>query len=162
MNDLTDKLWEATCTGDLIAMRSLLSVGADADEVSGPDEMPALAVAADQGHLEAVRLLLDHGVNPNGYAEFGKTALDYAVSHDYEEIARLLLRRGANVNAQCEFGTPLYFAVDAGAIRCVCLLIEHGADIRDRDYDGRTALALARANGHEDLATLLKEADVNE
>ena len=94
MNDLTDELCEAARVGDLIAMRSLLNVGADADEVSGPDEMPALAVAANHGHLEAVRLLLDHGVDPNSYAEFGETALDYAVSHDYEEVARLLLGRG--------------------------------------------------------------------
>src|SRR5262249_40577760 len=57
----------------------------------------ALMYAALYGDERAVRLLLDHGVDPNIANEAGATALMWAV--DDARITALLLDRGANVNA---------------------------------------------------------------
>jgi ankyrin repeat protein len=76
----------------------------------------ALAMAAQHGHREIVRLLLDAGEDPNRYNPKGY--------HDHS--------------------TPLHQAIAAGHLNVVQLLIERGAraDIPDTIYDG-TALGWA-------------------
>ena len=58
-----------------------------------------LSNAAKSGHIDIVRLLLEHGADPNlreeGMAPRGK-ALYEAVYHGHTEMAKLLLQNGAN------------------------------------------------------------------
>jgi hypothetical protein len=74
----------------------------------GPTQVSALMIAAQAGALDAVRILIEAGADPN-VANAGKyTALDYAVDRapswssasaaDRVEIARLLLAAGARVD----------------------------------------------------------------
>ena len=69
----------------------MLDRGADVNEI-GPTGQPALATAAEQGHLEIARLLLDRGadVNAHGYA-----ALREARDNGHEAVIALLLELGA-------------------------------------------------------------------
>ena len=69
----------------------------------------ALALAAQHGHAEVVRLLLDAGEDPSRYNPEGYHA----------------------------HATPLHQAVCSGHVDVVRLLVEHGArlDIRDKIYD---------------------------
>jgi len=39
----------------------------------------------------------------------------------------------------------------------VKLLLENGADVKARDFEGRTALKLAEDNGHKEVVEMLKE-----
>jgi ankyrin repeat protein len=55
----------------------------------------ALTNAAHRGHVEVVRLLLDHGVGVNFYNSRGITALFNAAHWGHLEIVKLLLNRGA-------------------------------------------------------------------
>lgn len=61
----------------------------------------ALAAAVTTGRLNALRLLLSHGVNVNAYLNDNKdTALILAIlsqNEDTEEVVRLLLEKGADV-----------------------------------------------------------------
>ena len=76
----------------------------------------ALALAAQHGHLEVVRLLLDGGEDPNRYNPEGfhahSTPLHQAVWADHAEVVRLLVERGARLDMRDTVydATPLGWA----------------------------------------------------
>ena len=80
----------------------------------------ALTAAADFGHLEIVRLLLDAGEDPNRYNPIGghshTTPLHQAAGRGHEEIVHLLVERGARLDIQdlLWHGTPAGWAHHAG------------------------------------------------
>jgi hypothetical protein len=80
----------------------------------------ALAVAAQHGHVEIVRLLLDAGEDPNRYNPDGNhshsTPLHQAVLAGHEAVVRLLVERGARLDIEDTIyhGTPLGWARYAG------------------------------------------------
>jgi ankyrin repeat protein len=59
-------------------------------------------------------------------------------------------------------GTPLHAAAKTGATDVARVLIAHGADIHRRNTHNQTALEIAIANGHDDLAAILKEATIQQ
>ena len=77
----------------------------------------ALALAAQLGHAEIVRLLLDAGEDPDRFNPDGlhahATPLHHAVSSDRLDVVRLLVERGARLNIQDRVyqGTPLDWAI---------------------------------------------------
>jgi ankyrin repeat protein len=52
-------------------------------------------MAARGNHAEAARVLLKNGADPNMRNEWGKTALDWAMSKKNEDLAALLKSSGA-------------------------------------------------------------------
>jgi hypothetical protein len=80
----------------------------------------ALAVAAQHGHVEIVRLLLDAGEDPSRYNPDGNhshsTPLHQAVLAGHEAVIRLLVERGARLDIEDTIyhGTPLGWARYAG------------------------------------------------
>jgi ankyrin repeat protein len=80
----------------------------------------ALALAAQHGHADVVRLLLDAGEDPDRYNPEGhhshSTPLHQAVWADHLEVVRLLVARGARLDIKDTIygGTPLEWAVHGG------------------------------------------------
>ncbi|THY74448.1 purine and uridine phosphorylase, partial [Aureobasidium pullulans] len=101
-----DALRIASGLGKHSIVLALLESGANADACSH-----VLPSAADHGHKEIVRLLLDRIVNADASCEYGVTAIRAASNHGYETIVRMLLDRGADVNVLGGYyGTALYAA----------------------------------------------------
>lgn len=104
----------AAALGRIEDARELLS-GA-----SGKDRHLALALAADFGHVEVVRLLLDAGENPNRYNPVGghshTTPLHQAAGRGHDEVVRLLVERGARLDGKDILwrATPADWARHAG------------------------------------------------
>ena len=77
----------------------------------------ALALAAQHGHADVVRLLLDAGEDPSRYNPDGyhshATPLHHAVWSKHEAVVRLLVERGARLDIRDTIyqGTPLDWAV---------------------------------------------------
>jgi ankyrin repeat protein len=69
---------------------------------SAQDRHLALSLAADFGHVEIVRLLLDAGEDPNRYNPIGghshTTPLHQAAGGGHDEVVRLLVDRGARLD----------------------------------------------------------------
>lgn len=100
-----------------------------AKTATADDRKLALALSAQHGRTEVVRVLLNAGVDPNGFTPGGHshaTALHQAALAGHDEIVRKLLAAGARATV----GDVLFGATPAG---------------------------WAQHNGHEDLARFLQD-----
>ena len=87
----------------------------------------SIHIAAEAGHIEAVKKHLAAGTDVNAKDGDGYTPLHFAAINGHKELAELLIDSGADVNAKDDFGeTPLDWAVDEGQIEIADLLRKHG------------------------------------
>jgi ankyrin repeat protein len=106
-----DNLAAVAGLGRLAETKRLLSV---ADSQS---RHVALALAAQHGHVDVVRLILDAGEDPNRYNPDGfhshATPMHQAVSSDHANVVRLLADRGARLDIKDTIyqATPLGWAI---------------------------------------------------
>lgn len=63
----------------------------------------ALVLAAQQGNIKALEILIDSGANLDTLTKDGKTALDCAAVAGFMEICKLLIDCGADVGKSKEF-----------------------------------------------------------
>ncbi len=74
-----------------------------------PSDGTPLIYEAAEGDLEAMRLILDHGLDPNPQNEKHELPLGSACSSEHWEAAELLVQRGAGLNGIAVEGkTHLY------------------------------------------------------
>lgn len=157
--------------GRLEAMRMLITAGADVNRGVRGDGNP-LTMAAKGGHLEAVRLLLSRGADIDLGVPGDGNALIMAAGAGQIEVVRFLLDNGAALEKVVPGDeNPLIHASEGGQADVVRLLIDRGADVNARvwaegPYAGRgewrTALIMARRNGHEEVVRILRAAGVRE
>ncbi|XP_072888522.1 E3 ubiquitin-protein ligase MIB2 isoform X3 [Hemitrygon akajei] len=118
----------------------------------------ALQVAAHQGHLEVVNILLQSNAKLEVHDEDGDTALHYASFGNQPEVARLLLSKGANVNllngSTC---SALHIAVNKGFMDVVRALCEYNCNVNLQDSYGDTPLHDGIAKDYRDIVTILTE-----
>jgi ankyrin repeat protein len=123
-----------------------------------------LDAALYNGHLDSVRLLLDHGADTNLEDHVGKVPLLRAYEYINLEAMQLLLEHGADAGARhISFGSVLHHASYHGRAEVVRLLLRHDGDVNARTGTHRTPLQLASSRGHPKLVKLLLDhgADVD-
>ena len=126
-----------------------------------------------EGAMESMRLLLDHGANPNLETSEGTTPLMRAAGSGFADTVKKLLDHGADARLHDASGeTALHYIamgdyefnkwqdekrrthrVSIGPI--VRLLLQHGAEVDAQDHEGKTTLTLAAACETTDLVKLL-------
>lgn len=131
----------------------------------------AFQVAANEGQVDALKLLLSKGVKVDGIVpqSHEETALHFAAFQAHLAAARLLIDSGANVNA-VDSGrgrTPLHQVVSNGSLNderraILVLLLDKGAKVDVRDKEGKTPLALALEYPNEGAVKLLRERGAKE
>ncbi|XP_013768754.1 ankyrin repeat and death domain-containing protein 1A [Pundamilia nyererei] len=120
------------------------------------DDLTPLHTAADGGHYECVRLLLDSGCNVNAQTNRKMNALHYVAQHGHDREASLLLKAGINVDAiNNQHCTPLHLAVFNNHTKVVRLLIDAGSNLNATDIRQQTALHIASEHGWHDLAEMM-------
>jgi hypothetical protein len=119
------------------------------------DDRTPLHVASQEGHVDAVHLLLDHGAHVNSQDCDKWIPLHFASWGGKPKVVQLLLEHEATVNARSAAGNyPILLASGSGQLEVVRLLLSHGADGHIREG---TPFQAATAAGHHDIAQLLLE-----
>jgi ankyrin repeat protein len=131
----------------------------------------ALYVAALEGQLEVVKLLLASGAAIDVRADDGSTPLAIAAQHGHLAVARLLVDKGAAVDAADDNGvTPLARAAQIRdgrpdqQLEMMKFLLARGANPKTPGFEraarDTTALELAESQerGYREIAKLLRDA----
>lgn len=117
---------------------------------------PIPSLAAANGSLPILELLLDSGADVDAADATRVTALMSASFMGHREIVELLVRRGATLEATSIDGyTALMYAANAGQLDCAAALLEGGADLGARDQDGNAPLVFAAQHGYLEVVQLL-------
>ena len=162
------------CTNGNGAMVDLLlKAGADPNTAL-PGGETALMTAARTGRIAAVQALLVHGAEVRAKeGRRGQTPLMWAAAEGNVEVVEALIKAGADFHERLDSGfTAFLFAVREGRIGVVRSLLKAGADVNDTipltgrkglqphgaPRAGISALHLAVANAHYELAAILLDA----
>ena len=138
----------ASSVADTEMMRLLLAAGADPTLVTGTNTTPVMA-ATGLGHgtgespvteeqaLQAVRFLLELGMDAKGVTTFGENALFGPAYRGWNTLLQLLIDKGADVNVVSKAGVTPWLAASGFGDRLggvlynkegADLLAKHGAD----------------------------------
>jgi uncharacterized protein len=123
-----------------------------------------LLAAARKNEATTALAAIEDGVDVNGKAPDGTTALHWAVYNDNLALVERLIRAGADVGATNEFGsTPLTEAATVGNAAVIEALLAAGAAVDAMGADGQTALMVVARSGNTAAAEALiaHGADVN-
>lgn len=133
----------AIANRDYGMVKFLISKGARVRR-PGPGGMTAVHTAAQSGLLEFVEYAAGLELPLDTATEQGLTPLHVAVSSlsaDTRKVVAYLIKKGVRLEAKTENGeTPLALAVAEYNVSGAKLLIENGADVHSRDFDGNTLL----------------------
>ena len=153
-------LWVAALDGRREVVAWLVGeVGAAAGAADPSDGASAMFVAAQEGHLEVVLVLVAGGASVDQADVGGATPLIMAATEGHLAMVRALVGAGASVDRPKKDGaTPLFMAAQFGHLAVVRALVEAGAGV-DRAIDnGFTPLFKAAQKGHLEVVRALVEA----
>ncbi|KZV72458.1 ankyrin, partial [Peniophora sp. CONT] len=123
----------------------------------------ALHNAAQEGHTQICRLLVEHGAIVTDTDDNGSIALHLAAYYGHVDAVHLLLllKHGALVHdTDGNQNIALHLAAYYGHLDVVHLLLRSDADMQcraKRTADGATALHCAAQGGHPRICSLLLE-----
>lgn len=148
-------LHQAAFIGCPKSVRYFLSKGVDINQIDTYRATP-LWLAAQNGHLEIVQLLIEKGADINAVVDDNhRTALMLAAQNGHLEVLQLLIEKGADINAADSYHwTVLMAATLGGYIDIVKLLLENGADPDKKNNYGYRAIDIAM--GDENIVKVLK------
>jgi len=116
----------------------------------------ALHVAASEGQLQVVELLIEMRANVNAVDRFKNTPMHDAIRSGNTAIIDMLKESGGSIGregvaaAMCE-------AASSGDTRQLGLLLQTGVHVDEADYDKRTALHVAASEGNKPVVKYLLE-----
>lgn len=164
-NDGRTVLMCAAAAGAAECVSALAELGADVNAAVSAG-ITALMFAADSGASDCVSALVKHGADVNAASFVGTTALMFAVQQKDEQSVQALIKAGADVRVKNKYGrSALNIAsgdcYDSRSVRLVRMLAEAGADLQERDFNGRTALMrsllyLSKDDCAEDVLSLVR------
>jgi ankyrin repeat protein len=127
-------------------------------EAKDKEHSTPLVWAAREGHVAAVKQLIDKGADIETHSGDSKTPLVCAIDNGHLEVVKLLLDTNADIEARDSYGaTPLHCAASHGHEEVVRLLLDYKAAVDSRDDAKSTALSYAAYYGRVAVVKLLLE-----
>ncbi len=112
--------------------------------------------AAASGKTANIALLISHGADVNAVAHKGFTPLFFALKSKVPEAASLLLEAGANAGAVLPDSTSVpEAAVLENNIPFAMRLVSRGADLNQRDREGKQLIHIAAMSGDAEFVKLV-------
>ncbi|KAK0738811.1 ankyrin repeat-containing domain protein [Schizothecium vesticola] len=131
--------------GHVAIGRVLIKEGCDVDAREEEEGWPPMMIAAQEGHLSFVDLLMENNANIDAEKEGGATSLWVAAQQGHSDIVKRLLEAGAKqLSAMPGDRRPIHQAAQRGHLACVKELLKHSPEeINKCDNHGFTALTHA-------------------
>ena len=121
-------LMTAARTGKAPAVAALIAGGADVNAKESAKGQTALLWALAGPHVEAARILIEHGADIHEASSSGFSPLMMATLYNSLEAVEMLLDHGAKLDQQAADGTtPLIVAVVRGHIDSAKFYLDKGA-----------------------------------
>jgi len=167
------KLIQGASKGDLGSVIQLVEKQGTSVDASDYDRRSVLHLAAAEGHVNVAKYLLEAGANPNAEDRWGNRPLDDALhqqnSASHAECAKTLRAAGATarVDPVAEGDSDgsafkLIQGASRGDLNSVMNIVEKkGTSVDAADYDKRSVLHLAAAEGHVEVVRYLLKAGAN-
>ena len=156
-DDHTTRFLFAAFRGDTNVISVMCDQGFDPNSTDY-DSRSALMVSAMKGNAEVVEKLLAYNANPNLVDMHGSSALYEAARNGHEDIMEALLAKGAKLCMEESLAASvLDQAVFDGDILLLRRLLKAKIQVDASDYDKRTAVHLAAAEGNLSALKLLVE-----
>lgn len=122
----------------------------------------ALEIAVYLQDLPAIRLLVEHGVDPGDAESDSSLAIHVAAEKGDLKLIQLLIDRGADLNVSPDGSdTPLMLAAWRGHLAIVKLLVQNGARLDLHRADKRNVLMAAMQTGQVKVVEFLLGANKN-
>jgi len=164
-----NKLIEAIENDNLVAIKKLcnsdidlttpIDMGAEYG-LEDPDETTILFYTIRKyGSIEALEILLEHGIDIKEIDPDGLSALDVAIKFKREDVIKLCIDKGVDINeTHRQSGiTPIILASCFNNTSIVELLLSHGADINSKDSGGMSSKDYAKKLGQKKMLEFLEE-----
>jgi len=154
----TNDILEASRSGDLELVQTILDSDTTAIGMSNDRGSTALHFAAENGHIRIVELLLDLGADLEAIDVDGDTPLMCAAIGGNSEVFKMLLSRGADAHiTNINKHDILHYAVLGGSVEIVDHTLDMGKDINAKNKDGATPLFNAVWKNNKEIARFLLE-----
>ena len=139
--DPSQALFKACEEGKIDQLQDIINQGVNLNQTNYAGKTP-LMVAAEKGHLECVKLLIDNSAAVNTLSpsmfhkrivHTGMSALHFAILGGHSRCVELLLNNGADANQRCRHirATPIMIAAESKQPDCLKLLIKHGGGVNE-------------------------------
>ncbi|KAM0513582.1 hypothetical protein ACHAPE_007632 [Trichoderma viride] len=131
------------------SMRILLEHKANVNIPSNGEHGTPLIAAISKDRFEHVKILLEHGADPNLSSSRGETPFQAALRSGSRDMLNILLENGAQLVFKAQWGRgPLSTAISSKSLDLLPYLWEHpDVDFNERDVVGRTPLLLSALHG---------------
>uniref|UniRef100_A0A8C7MAT9 Ankyrin repeat and SOCS box containing 15b n=1 Tax=Oncorhynchus kisutch TaxID=8019 RepID=A0A8C7MAT9_ONCKI len=141
--------------GEVLDQVLLASCDVTVDDVTA-DGDTALILAAQEGLLENVRTLLQHGASPHKTNSLNESPLLLAVREGSYDMVSTLIICGAFVEQVClKKWMAIHEAAKVGCSAILVLLLRHGAKVTAVDGHNVTPLGIAAEYAHVDVLDIL-------
>jgi ankyrin repeat protein len=115
-----------------------------------------LLEAAVRGHIQLVKILVQHGADVLHTISGGMTSLMLAAAVGELEVVSYLMEQGVPINASNDWGnTALLVAAGCGRTEVLAFLLQNGAAVDVKNKKGRCPVLAAAAEGYEECVDLL-------
>lgn len=154
LNYVQLSIHQAARDGNVEVIQLLLKQESGNIDMVDNDGVTPLCIAAYDGHVGVVKLLLESGANVNLMCNDGNP-LFVACQNGHSEVVKLLLEKCADVELECCESNSLFIAAQQGHADVVKELLNGGANVNFARKDGFTSLSIASQVGHLDVVKVL-------